>query len=61
MHWEALGSALALVLIIEGIGPFAAPRLWRRAMMQLGLQSDTVLRLFGASMMIGGVLLLSAL
>jgi uncharacterized protein YjeT (DUF2065 family) len=51
---ESLLLAIALVFIIEGITPFLAPRLWRRAMQQMFMQSDKALRVFGlVSMLLG--------
>lgn len=47
-------SAICLVFVFEGLLPFLAPRVWRRAMQQMLIQSDTALRIFGlASMLIG--------
>ena len=53
--------ALALMLVIEGILPFTAPRLWREAFRTLTEMSDGQIRFAGlASMVIGlAVLFLS--
>jgi uncharacterized protein YjeT (DUF2065 family) len=46
--------AIGLVFVFEGLTPFLAPKLWRRAMQQMFLQSDKSLRTFGlVSMLIG--------
>ena len=52
---------LALVLVIEGIMPFAAPAVWRDSFRLMTEMSDKQLRVIGAASMLGGVLLLIAL
>lgn len=42
-----LWQALALVVVIEGILPLLAPRLWRRVMGELMLLRDGQLRFYG--------------
>jgi hypothetical protein len=54
-------AAIGLLLVIEGILPFAAPAVWRdgfRRMLELG---DGQLRFMGAASMLGGVFLLRML
>jgi len=58
MTWQFFLIGLALVFIIEGIMPFLSPRMWRRGIQQLMLQSDRTLHIFGLSSMLVGVLLL---
>jgi len=58
MAWEALFSALALVLIIEGILPFLIPNQWRRSIFILAQQPSHRLRVLGLVMMLAGVVLL---
>lgn len=54
---QELLIALALVLVLEGILPFASPRLLRRAMLHLAESDDRKLRMSGLiSMVIGAVL-----
>ena len=53
-----LWAALALVMVIEGLLPFAAPRLWREALMQIASMDERRLRLFGAGSMAAGMALL---
>lgn len=53
-----LWAALALVLVIEGLMPFAAPRLWREALLQIATLDESRLRLFGGSSIAIGMLLL---
>jgi uncharacterized protein YjeT (DUF2065 family) len=51
-------AALALMLVIEGILPFSAPRVWRETFRRLVEMSDGQIRFAGLmSMMIGLVLL----
>jgi uncharacterized protein YjeT (DUF2065 family) len=49
---------VALVMIFEGILPFLSPRLWRRAMQHMMMQSDFSLHVMGFVSMILGVALL---
>lgn len=44
---DGLWTALALVLVIEGILPFVAPRLWRSSFTRLTQMSDGQLRFIG--------------
>ncbi|MEM8843551.1 MAG: DUF2065 domain-containing protein [Pseudomonadota bacterium] len=56
--WNDLLVACALVLIIEGILPFASPKTLRKAWQNIFEMSDQALRIMGlVSMMIGVVLL----
>ncbi len=51
---DSLWTALALVLVIEGALPFAAPRLWRESFRRLTELTDGQLRFIGlASILIG--------
>ena len=50
--------ALALVLVFEGLLPFAAPGLWREAFRRASAMSDGQLRFFGLSAIGAGLLLL---
>jgi hypothetical protein len=50
--------ALALMLVIEGLLPFLAPRLWRETFQRLMQLSDGQIRFFGLTSMISGLLLL---
>lgn len=58
MMWEALGTALALVLVIEGIMPFLNPSGFRRTLRLIIDMDDKTLRLIGLLSMAFGVLLL---
>lgn len=55
---KTLLTALALVLVIEGILPFLIPALWREAFRRLTEMSDGQIRFVGLSSMVAGVLLL---
>ena len=53
---DSLWAALALVLVVEGALPFAAPRLWRESFRRLTELTDGQLRFIGlASILIGVV------
>ena len=52
-------SALALVFVIEGLMPFAAPERWKRLLLKIIKQDDTVLRVSGFISMLVGVILLT--
>jgi hypothetical protein len=56
---SALLLALALMLVLEGVLPFLAPRRWRETFAWLVTLSDRQLRFIGLTSMLGGVLLLS--
>lgn len=55
---EALFSALALVLIIEGILPFLSPKGWRGVFEKVLQLSDGQIRFYGMVSMAIGLLLL---
>jgi uncharacterized protein len=58
---DSLWPAFALLLIIEGILPFAAPRIWRDTFRKLIDMSDGQLRFIGLISMALGVVSLVAL
>ncbi len=51
-------AALCLVLIIEGLLPFASPGAWRQAVAQIANLDDRSLRIAGAVSIVAGLLLL---
>jgi len=58
MEWDDLGAAAALVLVFEGLMPFASPATMRRtAAAMMGLD-DLKLRLIGAASIGFGLLML---
>ncbi len=58
MNWTDLLSALGLMLVLEGLMPFASPANWRKMMQQLGTAPDSSLRVIGAISMVVGLLIL---
>ena len=55
---QELITAVALVLVIEGMLPFLSPNLLRRMMFQVVQQNNRTLRLTGLVTMLAGVILL---
>ena len=55
---DGLWTALALVLIIEGILPFVAPHFWRTTFTRLTQLTDDQLRMVGLIAIAAGVLAL---
>jgi len=53
--------ALALMLVIEGLLPFVAPRIWRETFRRAIELSDGQLRFIGLSSILIGVVLLTLL
>lgn len=51
-------GAIGLLLVIEGILPFAAPALWRDGFRRMLELKDGQLRFIGAASILGGVFLL---
>lgn len=58
MQEQSLLMAIGLVFVFEGLTPFLAPKLWRRAMEQMLAQNDKNLRLFGLVSMLMGLIFL---
>ena len=53
---DTLWAALALVLVVEGLMPFLAPRAWRDTFRKLTEMSDGQIRVIGlASVALGGM------
>jgi uncharacterized protein YjeT (DUF2065 family) len=50
--------AVALMLVIEGILPFASPQGFRNTLMLLGQLDDRTLRIIGVVSMLAGLVLL---
>ena len=53
-----LVTAIALMLIIEGLLPFLLPAVWREAFRRLTEMSDGQIRFIGLTSMLAGLLLL---
>ena len=58
MYWTEILTALALVLVIEGMLPFVRPGRYKQLVAQIVRLSDNQLRMFGLSAMIIGIVLL---
>jgi len=58
---QDLLTALALVLIIEGLLPLLAPAAWQRAMQELSQYNPRVIRIGGVISMLAGAVLLQFL
>jgi len=54
-------TALALVLIIEGLLPLLAPAAWQKAMQELSKYNPRVIRIGGIISMLAGAVLLQFL
>ncbi|EWS55245.1 MULTISPECIES: DUF2065 domain-containing protein [unclassified Methylibium] len=59
--WDTLFSALALMLVFEGLLPFLSPQRWRRVFEQATRLSDGQLRFLGLTSMLGGLVVLLVL
>ncbi|MCL2161357.1 MAG: DUF2065 domain-containing protein [Betaproteobacteria bacterium] len=55
---NALLTAIALMLILEGCAPLLAPALWREVLLRLADMRDGQIRTIGLSAMLAGVILL---
>lgn len=56
MDYSMWFIALALVLIVEGIGPLLFPKKWQKFMLSISLQSPNELRRVGGVLVITGVI-----
>ncbi len=59
--WDELWRALALVLVIEGMGPFLAPARWRITMVRMAQLNERSLRMVGLVSMGLGLIALRVL
>ena len=55
---KTLLAAIALMLVIEGVLPFVAPKVWRDTFRRVTEMSDGQIRFIGLSSMLAGVGLL---
>ncbi len=53
---DSLWAALAMLLILEGILPFVAPRLWRDTFRRIGELSDGQIRFMGLACVAAGLI-----
>ncbi len=58
MGLSELTLAFGLLLVMEGLMPFAAPAVWREAFRRVTEMRDGQLRFFGAVSMLAGLLLI---
>ena len=58
MYWTEILTAVALLLVIEGILPFVGPDRYKRLVAQLAELSDNQLRAVGLGSMVAGLVLL---
>jgi uncharacterized protein YjeT (DUF2065 family) len=58
MYWTEILTAVALLLVIEGMLPFVRPGRYKQMVAQIVRLPDNQLRLFGLAAMIIGLLLL---
>jgi len=56
MMWQDLWTALALVLVIEGVLPFINPNGMRNVWQQMVQMDDESLRIAGLASMIAGLI-----
>jgi uncharacterized protein YjeT (DUF2065 family) len=55
--WATLGLAVALMLVLEGLLPFAAPARWREMFRRVLDLSDGQIRFFGLAAIVAGCVL----
>lgn len=58
MTFQLFMLAIALVLILEGVGPLLFPNKWRRYLSELSNQNQQVLRRMGGTLVTAGVVIL---
>ncbi len=58
MYWTEILTALALVLVIEGMLPFISPTKYRQMVAEIARLSDNSIRNLGLVVMAVGLLLL---
>ena len=56
MNWNDLLTALALVMVVEGIMPFVSPQGYKNTMQQMLMMSNSTLRYVGLGLMLVGVI-----
>ncbi len=57
--WEVAGAALGLLLIVEGLLPFASPPFWRRVFAYAVRLTDAQLRILGLASMLAGLVMMA--
>ncbi len=56
--WSMILTAIALMLILEGILPFISPDKWRQVFLLVLQMKTSEIRFLGLSSMLGGLLIL---
>lgn len=56
--WDSLLTAVALVLVVEGVFPFLSPAGLRKTLLSMAALDDRMMRSGGLVSMIGGLILL---
>jgi hypothetical protein len=56
---SSLLLALALMLVLEGVMPFAAPHVWRETFRRITEMNDGQLRFIGLTSMLVGVVIMA--
>jgi uncharacterized protein YjeT (DUF2065 family) len=56
--WDVAMSAVALLLVVEGILPFLSPRSWRGVFEKAMQMSDGQIRFLGLASMLAGLAML---
>ncbi|HAK34822.1 MAG TPA: DUF2065 domain-containing protein [Pantoea sp.] len=54
---QTIWMALALVLVLEGLGPMFLPRIWRRMILSMAQLPDRLLHRFGGGLVVAGVVI----
>jgi len=54
---STIWMALALVLVLEGLGPMLMPRVWRRMILAITQLPDRLLHRFGGGLVVAGVVI----
>ncbi|MFL6661209.1 MAG: DUF2065 domain-containing protein [Rhizobacter sp.] len=57
--WDLLFSALALMLVVEGLLPFFNPKMWRTVFERATRMTDGQIRFLGLSAMVAGLVMLA--
>jgi len=58
VYWTEILTAVALLLVIEGMLPFVGPGRYKQTVARIAGLSDNQLRTFGLAAMVAGLLLL---
>ena len=56
--WQDILTAVALLLVFEGVMPFLSPTRFRKTLLAASQMNDSTLRVVGLASMLGGIVLL---